>query len=184
MEDQQIVELYWERSEDAVTETAARFGTYLYQIASRILDNAEDAEECVNDTSRDAWEAMPPHRPAVLKTFLGKITRRIALDVWRKQHAAKRGSGEIALALDELEECVSGGEDPEALVLRQEQAELVRNFVNILPAVERRVLICRYWYLDSVREIADQFGFSESKVTSLLKRSRKKLRVYLEKEGY
>lgn len=104
MEDNRIVDLYWHRNEKAITETATKYGKYLHSISYHILLNDEDAEECVNDTYNDAWQSMPPHRPSILSTFLGKITRRISIDLWRKQSADKRGGGEMALALDELDE--------------------------------------------------------------------------------
>ena len=108
MEDNRIVDLYWQRNESAISETATKYGKYLHSISYQILLNTEDAEECVNDTYNDAWQSMPPHRPSILSTFLGKITRRISIDLWRKYSAEKCGGGEVALALDELEECVSG----------------------------------------------------------------------------
>ena len=107
MDDQRIVELYWERSEKAVSETASKYGKYCYSIAYNVLANKEDAEESVNDTYMDAWNSIPPHRPSILSTFLGKITRRISIDRWRKRSAKKRGSGVIPLVLDELHECVA-----------------------------------------------------------------------------
>ena len=102
MEDNRIVDLYWQRNESAISETATKYGKYLHSISYQILLNAEDAEECVNDTYYDAWQSMPPHRPSILSTFLGKITRRISIDLWRKYSAKKRGGGVVALALEEL----------------------------------------------------------------------------------
>ena len=184
MEDRRIVDLYWQRSEDAISETASKYGKYLHSIAYQILSNAQDAEECVNDTYAGAWDAMPPHRPAVLSTFLGKITRRISVDVWRKYSAEKRGSGEMALVLDELEESVSGNGGVEEETERRELTEKINEFLRLLPETERQVFLWRYWYVDSVSSIAKQFGFSESKVTSMLHRTRVKLRAMLEEEGY
>jgi len=184
MDDKRIVELYWSRSETAITETATKYGSYLNSISYNILVNLEDAQECVNDTYHDAWNSMPPHCPSILSTFLGKITRRISIDHWRKLHAEKRGGGELPLALDELEECVSGSGCVEDEIERQELIKLFNDFLNTLPATERRVFLCRYWYMDSVNSIAQQFGFSQSKVASMLHRTRAKLRSVLEKEGY
>ena len=184
MEDERIVALYWSRSEAAITETASKYGSYLNSISYNILSDREDAQECVNDTYHDAWNAMPPHRPSVLATFLGKITRRISIDRWRKRNADKRGGGELPLALEELEECVSGSGSVEEALRRRELAELLNGFLNTLSTTERRVFLCRYWYLDSIPSIARQFGFSQSKVVSMLHRTRGKLRVMLEKEGY
>ena len=184
MEDERIVDLYWQRSEDAITETSAKYGRYLYSIAYQILSDPQDAEECVNDTYTDAWNAMPPHRPSVLSTFLGKITRRISIDLWRKNSAQKRGNGRTALAIDELEDCVSGSGSMETESERRELIGKINDFLRSLPDTERCVFLRRYWYMDSVLSIARQFGFSESKVTSMLHRTREKLRVLLEKEGY
>ncbi|MGN0403254.1 MAG: RNA polymerase sigma factor [Acetatifactor sp.] len=184
MEDNRIVDLYWQRSENAIVETATKYGKYLHSISYQILLNTEDAEECVNDTYSDAWRAMPPHRPSILATFLGKITRRISIDLWRKNSADKRGGSEITLALDELEECVSGKGNVEAEVERYELQRRLNAFLKALPRTERRVFMCRYWYMDSVSDIAKQFGYSESKIKSMLYRTRNKLRAMLQKEGY
>jgi RNA polymerase sigma-70 factor (ECF subfamily) len=184
MEDNRIVDLYWQRNENAVSETAEKYGKYLHSISYQILQNSEDAEECVNDTYNDAWKSMPPHRPSILSTFLGKITRRISIDLWRKYNAEKRGGGAAALALDELEECVSGTEDVMTEVERLELERKLNDFLLALPQTERQVFMCRYWYVDSVFDIAKQFSFSESKIKSMLYRTRNKLRTMLEKEGY
>lgn len=184
MEDERIVDLYWQRNEDAIKETSAKYGRYLYSIAYQILSDSEDAEECVNDTYTDAWNAMPPHRPSVLSTFLGKIIRRISIDLWRKNSAQKRGNGQISLAIDELGDCVSGNGSIETESERRELIGRINDFLRSLPDTERSVFLRRYWYMDSVLSIAQQLGFSESKVTSMLHRTRKKLRVLLEKEGY
>ncbi|MBE6724243.1 MAG: sigma-70 family RNA polymerase sigma factor [Ruminococcaceae bacterium] len=184
MEDHQIVDLYWQRNENAIAETAAKYGNYLYGISNHILQNAEDAEECVNDTYNDAWQSMPPHRPSILSTFLGKITRRISIDLWRKHSAEKRGGGVIPLALDELEECVSGTGDVEGEVERLELQKMLNDFLLALPQTERVVFMRRYWYMDSVSDIAGRFACSESKVKSMLYRTRNRLRAMHEKEGY
>lgn len=183
MEDERIVELYWQRNEAAVAETAEKYGRYLHSISHRILSNSEDAEECVNDTYRDAWQTMPPHRPSVLSVFLGKITRRISVDLWRKYSAEKRGGGEMDLVWEELEDCVSGTSDVETVIETRETARIIREFLDTLPVTERRVFLRRYWYMDTVPEIASDFGFSESKTASMLHRTRGKLREKLEKEG-
>ena len=184
MEDSHIVDLYWQRNERAISETAAKYGKYLHNITYQILQNEEDAEECVNDTYNDAWQSMPPHRPSILSAFLGKITRRISIDLWRKHSAIKRGGGEIVLALDELEECVSGTRDVETEVERLELQRKLNAFLLELPQVDRQVFMCRYWYMDSISDIARQFACSESKIKSMLYRTRNRLRTMLEKEGY
>jgi len=183
MEDKHIVDLYWARSERAITETASKYGKYCYIIAYNILANHSDAEESVNDTWLGAWNSMPPHRPEILSTFLGKITRRTAIKKWRKEHAAKRGGGEIVIALGELEDCIPAGKSIEQEMETAALGKAVNEFVMSLPHAERNVFICRYWYLDAISEICQQYGFSQSKVKSMLLRTRKKLRAYLEKEG-
>lgn len=183
MEDARIVDLYWARSETAIDETSTKYGKYCYTIAHNILANAEDADESVNDTYLDAWNSMPPHRPVILSTFLGKITRRISIDKWRSHSAEKRGGGEIILALDELSDCVPSSRNVEQEVEAAMLGKLIDNFVMSLPIMERRVFICRYWYLDPIASICQQFGFSQSKVKVMLHRTRNSLRNYLEKEG-
>lgn len=183
MEDNKIIELYFDRSEQAIRETDAKYGGYCFSIAYNILTNREDAEECVSDTYWDAWNAIPPTRPRLLAAFLGKITRCISIDRWRRRAAGKRGSGEFELALDELRDCAAPGEGVEEALLRKENALALNRFLQSLPQMEREILMCRYWYMDSVPEIAKNSGFSESKVTSMLHRSRGKLRTFLQKEG-
>ena len=183
MEDHAIIELYWERAEDAISKTAAKYGGYCYTIAYNILSNNEDAEESVNDTWLAAWNTMPPRRPKLLAAFLGKMTRYISLDRWKNRTARKRGGGEVPLVLEELEECISGEDSVEKEYLQKEFAKSLNQFVEDLPDVERKVFLCRYWYMDSIETIAERFGFSESKVASMLHRTRGKLRKMLEQEG-
>lgn len=184
MDDKRIVELYWERSEQAIAETQSKYGSYCYSIAYNILNSNEDAEESVNDTYNDAWNSIPPHRPSILSTFLGKITRRISIDRWRKHNAEKRGGGEMPLVLDELQECVADGKTVEQEYEKKHLSDIINTFVKSLPETEQKVFLCRYWYMDSINSICKQFGFSESKVKSMLFRTRDKLRVVLEKEGF
>ncbi|RRD94438.1 sigma-70 family RNA polymerase sigma factor [Clostridiales bacterium COT073_COT-073] len=184
MNDEQIVELYWERKEIAIVETAAKYGSYLSSISYNILANHEDASECVNDTYHAAWNTMPPHRPTLLSAFLGKITRRISIDCWRKYQAEKRGGGEMALVLEELEDCVAGSNNVEKEMESREWVRWFNDFLKSLPETERRVFLCRYWYMDSIKAISEQFGFSQSKVMSMLHRTRGKLRAQLIKEGF
>lgn len=183
MKDSSIVDLYWSRSEKAITETMTKYGKYCYKIAFNILANNEDADESVNDTYMEAWNSMPPHRPSVLSTFLGKITRRLSIDKWRARVADKRGGGEINLALDELSDCIPAGNSVELEAETVELAMIINDFIKTISPTEKRVFICRYWYLDSIPSICRQFGFSQSKVKSMLYRTRAKLRTYLKKEG-
>ena len=184
MNDKNIVDLYFSRDEEAIVQTNNKYGRYCYSIAYNILTNKEDAEECVNDTYLKAWRSIPPRRPSVLSTFLGKITRHISIDRWRERVASKRGGGEVTIALEELEDCVAGLQNVE---MEYERRELIRayvKFLDMLPVAERRVFLCRYWYVDSIETIAEKFGFSQSKVKTMLFRARAKLRKQLAEEGY
>ena len=158
MEDSGIVELYWTRSESAISDTMKKYGKYCFAIAYGILSNTEDANESVNDTYLDAWNSMPPHRPAILSTFLGKITRRISIDRWRGSMAGKRGGGEYALALDELEDCVASSSDVEKEVEQRELVKGLNDFLSSLPEQERDVFICRYFFLLSLSEICNRLA--------------------------
>ncbi|HZK27294.1 MAG TPA: sigma-70 family RNA polymerase sigma factor [Thermoclostridium sp.] len=183
MEDNRIVDLYWSRSENAIAETMTKYGKYCYTIAYNILANNEDANEIVNDTYMGAWNSMPPHRPSVLSTFLGKITRCLSIDKWRARNTDKRRGGEIVLVIDELYDCIPDGNSVELEVETAELAKMINNFIKTIPLTEKRVFICRYWYLDSIPSICRQFGFTNSKVKSMLYRTRRKLLTYLKKEG-
>ena len=184
MNDKSIVDLYFNRDEEAITQTDKKYGRYCYSIAYNILMSKEDAEESVSDTYMTAWKAIPPRRPSVLSTFLGKITRHISIDRWRERSAYKRGGGEVTLALEELEDCVAGLQNVEMEYERKELIQAYVKFLDILPVTERRVFLCRYWYVDSVEAIAEKFGFSQSKVKTMLYRTRTKLRTQLAEEGY
>ena len=184
MEDSKIVDLYWERSEQAISETQNKYGNYCLSIARNILPTREDAQESVNDTYLAAWNAMPPNRPSVLSTFLGKLTRRISIDRWRILSADKRGGGNTALALDELAECIPGGSDPAAEVEAKELASAIGNFLDTLSSTERQIFLARYFNLANIQNIASKFNMGPSKVKSMLFRIRNKLREHLEKEGY
>ncbi len=184
MEDSAIIALYWQRSEQAIAESSTKYGAYCSHIAYGLLQNSEDAQECLSDTWLAAWNAMPPHRPSVLRLFFGKLTRRLSLQRLRYQGRLKRGGGEAALALEELGDCVPGGGDAQAAMESHELVRLLNRFLSDLPATQRQVFLARYWYGAAVKDIARQFGFSESKVKSMLHRTREKLRLTLEKEGY
>ena len=183
MEDKAIIDLYWTRSENAISQTALKYGAYCYTIAFNILSNREDSEESVNDTYLAAWNTIPPKRPGILSAFLGKITRYISLDRWKRRSAAKRGGGQVPLALEELEECICGGEGPEGSLVRKQLLRSIESFLDKLPVQERQVFVCRYWFLASIKEISLKFEYAESKTKSILFRTRKKLMNYLLKEG-
>lgn len=183
MDDKEIVQLYWERSEQAIAETDIKYGKYCYSIAYNALANREDAEESVSDTYMAAWNQLPPKRPAVLSAFLGKITRYISINRWKERSAQKRGGGEIMLTLEELQECVDGKQDVEEICSAREMIRAFDRFLDTLPKMERDIFLRRYWFFDPIDEIADSCGFTRSKVVSMLHRIRGKLRKQLEKEG-
>ena len=183
MEDRQILELYWARREEAISRTEEKYGAYCGTIARNILQNEQDAEECLNDAWLSAWNSIPPKRPENLAAFLGKLTRCRAIDRWRALHTEKRGSDCVTLALEELEEVLPAKGDPEQSLLSRELAQTINGFLSELGSTERNLFLCRYWYFDSVAELAENFHFSRSKVKSTLFRTRGKLRSYLQKEG-
>ena len=183
MEDNQIIRLYCERSEEAIRQTAAKYGNYCHTIAYNILHNLEDSEECVNDTYWKAWGIIPPRRPKRLAAFLGKITRNLSLDRYRRYTAEKRGSGEVDVALEELGECLSSEESMEAHADEMVLTEILNRFLESLSAEQRKIFMRRYWYVSSVKEIAEDYGITESKVKMSLLRSRNQLKAALEKEG-
>ena len=183
MDDAQIIDLYWARSELAISETSKKYGTYCFSIAKRILSSEEDAKESVNDTWLAAWNTMPPHRPSILSAFLGKITRRISIDRWRKNTAGKRGGGQVESALDELEDCISESGEPDREVDRIVLTDILNRFLSGLSKDARIIFLQRYWYLLSIRDLAANQGVSESKVKTSLMRSRKKLKEMLKGEG-
>ena len=182
MDDHQIVELYWARSEKAISETENKYGRYCYSIAYHVLHNNEDSEECVNDTWLSAWNSMPEQRPDRLTAFLGRITRNLALDRLRNDKAEKRGGGQVPVALHELEECIPDNK-MERIIDDSVLADILNRFLASLNPEKRKIFMRRYWYLSPVAEIASDYGISESKVKMSLLRSRNALKTLLEKEG-
>ncbi len=184
MEDTNIVQLYWERDPDAINQTSIKYGSYCKTIARNILDNSQDAEECVNDTYLQAWHSMPPHKPSRLSTFLGKITRNISFNRYNTIHREKRGGYEMPMVLEELSQCVSGKDSVEQELEFKELVIAINEFLAMLPADKRRMFVCRYWYADSVSSIARQFGMRENTVSMTLHRLRGKLRCHLIERGF
>lgn len=183
MDDKQIVDLYWARSEKAIEETERKFGSYCRTVSYNILANMADAEECVNDTWLKAWNSMPTHRPSLLAPYLGKLTRWLSLTRLRENNSLRRGGGELPLILDELAETLDSGEDTEQELEVRELNRELRRLVNALGKDEKDVFLSRYWYMASVKEITEKTGFSESKVKTMLHRTRKKLLSQLKEEG-
>lgn len=183
MTDMEIIELFWHRSEDAIQCTSEKYGGYLAKIAINILNRYEDAEECVNDTYLAAWEQIPPERPQKLLPYLGRITRCFALN--RHDYlTAKKRSSNLNVQLSELEECLGSKEFSEDCFEAGKLEEAISEFLRSEKADSRNVFIRRYWFSDSVGDIADRFKMSESKVKSTLFRTRKRLKNYLSREGY
>lgn len=181
MDDKQIVDLYWSRDEAAVRETAAKYGSYCGRVAGGILADWQDMEECVSDTWLGAWNAMPPQRPRRLPPFLGRIARNTALDRYDYNTAQSRSG--FSAVLEELSECVGNSPMEEDFDLRR-LGETISAYLDTVSPECRRVFLRRYWYCDSLQEIAAGYGFTQGKVKSLLHRARRGLRAYLIEEGY
>lgn len=181
--DSEIVELYWARSEDALSATAERYGSYCHTVAYNILGDHRDAEECVNDAFLRAWNAIPPHRPKRLAAFLGKLTRNLAINRYQAHRAEKRGGGQMELVLSELEDCVPAENTVDRAVEERTLTEALNRFLRAQPEGKRNLFLLRYWYLYPVGEIAARYGMKEGTAASQLFRMRKELKAYLEKEG-
>lgn len=181
MEDRQIVDLYWERSETAIAETEKKYGRYCHYIAYQILFDDEEAKEVVNDTYLKTWNTIPIQRPDPLKPYIGTICRRLALDVYKKKHTQKRG-GQVPMVLDELSECISDNNTDfgETVAL----SDALNRFLWSLPQRTRNLFVRRYFYMSSISEIAKDYSMKESNVTMHLLRTRKKLEQFLKQEGF
>lgn len=184
MEDREIIGLFFDRDEAALREVSRKYGGYCVSIARNILNNAEDAEECVNDTYMRAWESIPPKKPPVLGAYLGRITRNLALNRIRFRKSGKRGGGETELSFDELDEFVSGEYSVEIEAERKEFAAAINRFLDTLPARRRQLFVGRYWRCGTIAELAAQFGMSQGGVSENLAGTRKKLKKYLSKRGF
>lgn len=184
MTDEQIVSLYWQRDESAIAETDVKFNRYLTKIAYNILADLEDSRESVNDTYLAAWNSIPPHRPGILSTYLGKITRRISIDRFRYRTREKRKASEYEISLSELGDCVSGGNTTEEIVNIKLLADAIGIFLRLQSEESRNAFVGRYYYLDSIREVAAYCGMTESKCKTVLYRTRVGLKEYLRKEGF
>lgn len=183
MDDEKIIELFWKRDEQAIRAAMDRYGAYCRSVADRILPVPEDAEEAVCDTWQKAWDAMPPSRPACLRLFLGRITRNAAVSIYRRNNAYFRGSGQTALALEELGQIVSD-DTPDATVDAKELGRMISAFLGKEPAMRRAVFLRRYFYMEEIPEIANRYGLREANVRMMLSRTRQKLKIYLIQEGY
>lgn len=184
MKDDVIVSLYWKRDEQAIQVTEEKYGRYLAKIAYNILADWEDSKECVNDTYWKAWNSIPPHKPNMLSTYLGKITRQLAIDIYRKRNSSKRKKSEYAVSVTELEDCLSAGNSTEQHVELHLLAAAINRYLDTLSQEARDMFIGRYYFSDSIREVAGYCNASEAKTKSVLFRIRTGLKNYLEQEGY
>lgn len=183
MEDEKIIDLYFKRSESALAETSIKYGSYCKAIANNILSSYEDSEECENDAYRVLWERIPPEKPSYFKGYLGKIVRNLALTRYEYNTAKKRNS-KFHVVLSELEECIPSNTSIEEQVQEREISKEISTFLKSIDKEKRIIFVKRYWYSDSIEDIALHMGISESKVKSILFRIRKKLKIHLEREGY
>lgn len=184
MEDSIIIQLYWDRDPSAIPATRDKYGAYCGAVASGILQDARDREECLSDTWLAAWNSMPPQRPALLSAYLARITRNLAFNRWQAARAAKRGGGEPALALEELEECVSGGSGPENALEEKELISALRSFLETLPTKRRAIFLRRYWLVQPVGQIARELYMLPGAVSMSLTRTRRELADYLKERGF
>lgn len=182
MEDSKLIELYWQRSEMAIDETAKKYGRYCSTIALNILSNYEDTEECISDTYFKIWNAIPNDRPNIFSAYIGKITKNLAINMYRKAKAKKRGNGQLDLILEELENCISSKDEVDSFIERKELTKLINDFLLSLRFEDRAIFVRRYWYVDSIKDIASRYDVSENRIKVRLFRCRKKLKCYLEKE--
>ena len=184
MEDSEILQLYFDRKEEAISATAAKYGNYCTTIAKNILSSHEDAEECVNDTYLKTWNTIPPQRPNLLSAFLAKITRNLAFNRYKHNKADKRGGGELPLVLEELADCVSGKETVEEAFDHKTLAEAIGDFLGTLPEDKRNLFVRRYFYTEGMETLGVQYAMSYRNLSVTLSRIRRKLRAYLVKRGY
>ncbi len=184
VEDEKIIELFWQRNEQAISAAQEQYGIYCKSIAVSILENAQDAEECLNDTVLSLWNSIPPNHPRSLRAYMGKIIRNLALNRYRAMQRQKRGSGNMPLLLDELSEVVSERETVEQILDSRALTEALQDFLRQLPKNQRVMFVRRYWYADPVGTLAEAFGISENSLSVKLHRMRQKLKLYLQERGF
>ena len=183
MEDEKLIDLFWNRSNQAIRETSDKYGTYLNDISMNILRGEGDAAECVNDTYLAVWNSIPPQRPEAFKSWIGRIARSISFDCYRREHAGKRGGHEMDMLLLELSDCIPCPVRGQEESSNGEVAKILNLFLKDMKKENRMIFLRRYWYGNSVEEIAERFSMKESRVRSSLFRSREALRICLEREG-
>lgn len=181
MDDSRIVELFWQRSEEAIGAVEGKYGSLCRMIARNLLRNEEDVQECVNDTWHSLWNAIPPERPGKLMPFVARITRNLAMKRLRYHNTAKRQA--VILSIDELDACIPDGRTVEQALEGKELSRLIDAFLDTLDEADRNLFLRRYWFFDSVKQLAHSFGMSESKVKVKLFRTREALKQYLRMEA-
>lgn len=182
--DEEIIELYWQREEKALSETDKKYGRYLFTIAYNIVHDKLDSEECLNDTYLGTWNSIPPHRPNLFLVFLSKIMRNVAVDKYRSNMSSKRIPSSLVQSLDELDESGAYSPSVEEELAINELSELLNKWLKGLSESERFLFICRYYYADPIGDIANMLGVSERTIFRQLSKLKENLRGYLEKEGY
>lgn len=183
MEDEEIVQLIWDRKEQGLKCLSAKYGNYCFTISCRIAGNEEDAKECVNDTWLNVWNSVPPNRPVNLTGYLAKLVRNISINCYNKKHAIKRGGGNMEMALEELSECVAGRDRVEEHLELKMVADVIADFLNSQDKTKRWIFLQRYFYLAGIKEISEELGIKEGTVKSILCRMRRQLKKWLEKEA-
>lgn len=184
MDDSMIVGLYLDRDERAITETDAKYGKLLHSVSRNILSSEQDIEECVSDTYLNAWNSIPPNKPNPLSSYLCKIARNLSFNRYKHLSADKRGGGKCDVILDELSEIVSGSESVEGDFDRKELINCINEFLKTLPETKRNIFIRRYWYAEAVSDIAKSLNYTQTNVSSILLRTRTRLKKYLEERGF
>lgn len=180
MDDKQIIELYFQRNDDAILETQEKYAGYVYSIAYNVLGSREDTQECVWDVYLRLWNAIPPTRPVNLKNFLGRVTHNLALDRFRQQSSRK-----CSVFTEIMEEFqIPVLEEPGDALERKELASAISAFIRSQPPVKQKIFLLRYWYYESIKTISLETGLKENRIKTELYRMRKKLKVFLEREGY
>lgn len=184
MEDNDIIDLYWARQDEAIVQTESKYGRYCRYIAQRILSDSSDTEEILNDTFLKMWNTIPPNRPQSLKAYVGMIARQLSIDRYNAMNTQKRGGGQMSVVLDELAECIPDSEHTSDIHEGIALKDALNKFIRSLPADTQRVFVRRYWYAASLKEIAEEYGMNESTVSVQLLRTRRKLKKFLAKEGF
>ena len=184
MTDERIIQLFFQRKEEVIDIVSKKYGAYCYKIANNILKNQEDSEECLNDTWLEAWKSIPPAKPVYLNFYLAKIVRNISFNRYKAKHTQKRGCGEIAIVLEELEECIAGQSEVEEEYIAKELHNSINKFAYSLSKRDCNVFVRRYFFAESIQEISKRYHISENNVSVILNRCRRKLKSHLKKEGY